>query len=194
MQFTRLSELPDIVLIEPRVHHDERGFFLESYQQQRFERAGLPTEFVQDNHSRSKAGVLRGLHFQHPKGQGKLVRVVRGEVYDVAVDIRVGSPTFGRWVGLLLSEENQRALYIPPGFAHGFVTTREETDLVYKCTELYHPEHEGVLAWDDPEIGIDWPIVDPLVSTKDAEGRTLGELEEVGRLPTYEGVVSTSGD
>lgn len=185
MRFTPAAELPDVILIEPRVFRDERGFFLESYQRERFAEAGLDLDFVQDNHSRSTHGILRGLHFQHPRGQGKLIRVVRGEIFDVAVDIRLGSPTFGRWVGYTLSEENHRLLYIPPGFAHGFVVTSAEADVCYKCTELYHPQDEGILAWDDRRLAIDWPVAEPKLSGKDKAGSTLFELERAGRLPTY---------
>lgn len=192
MRFTRVTEIPDLVIVEPPIHSDDRGFFLETYHHERFREAGITATFVQDNHSRSVTGVLRGLHFQHPRGQGKLVRVVRGEIYDVAVDIRTGSPTFGRWAGVLLSEENQRQLYIPPGFAHGFVVTRGEADVTYKCTEIYYPRYEAVLAWDDPEIGIEWPVKDPILSRKDAQGSTLRELERAGRLPEYERSVAAA--
>jgi dTDP-4-dehydrorhamnose 3,5-epimerase len=185
VRFTPAAELPEIILIEPRVHSDERGFFLESYHYQRFAAAGLDMAFVQDNHSRSAYGVLRGLHFQHPRGQGKLVRVTRGEIFDVAVDIRIGSPTFGQWYGTLLSEENRRQLYIPPNFAHGFMVTSEEADVLYKCTELYYPEGEGVLAWDDPALAIEWPTAEPKLSQKDANGTTLHELQRAGKLPSY---------
>jgi dTDP-4-dehydrorhamnose 3,5-epimerase len=184
VRFTPAAELPDVVLIEPRVHRDERGFFLESYQRERFAAAGLDLDFVQDNHSRSTYGILRGLHFQHPRGQGKLIRAIRGEVYDVAVDIRVGSPTFGRWAGFTLSEENHRLLYIPPGFAHGFDVTSAEAYVCYKCTGFYHPEDEGILAWDDMRVGINWPIAQPRLSDKDSNGVTLLELERAGRLPS----------
>lgn len=186
VRFTPVAELPDLILIEPRVHRDERGFFLESYQKDHFAAAGIDLEFLQDNHSHSTYGVLRGLHFQHPHGQGKLIRVVRGKVYDVAVDIRRGSPTFGRWAGVTLSEEDQHLLYIPPGFAHGFVAMSAVADLCYKCTELYHPEAEGVLAWDDQSVGIRWPIAHPKLSGKDSNGATLSELESAGKLPEYD--------
>jgi dTDP-4-dehydrorhamnose 3,5-epimerase len=185
VRFTPAAELPDVILIEPRVHADDRGFFLESYHREKFAEAGLPAEFVQDNHSRSLHGVLRGLHFQAPRGQGKLVRVVRGEIYDVAVDIRVGSPTFGHWVGVQLSAENRHQLYIPPDFAHGFAVTSAEADVVYKCTEIYHPGDEGILAWNDPTLAIPWPITEPRLSEKDAHGTTLRDLERAGRLPHY---------
>ncbi len=185
MRFTPAAELPDVILIAPRVHADDRGFFLESYHQQRFAEAGLTAEFVQDNHSHSARGVLRGLHFQHPHGQGKLVRVTRGEIFDVAVDIRVGSPTFGRWVGVHLSGENLLQLYIPPDFAHGFMVTSDEADVIYKCTEIYHPEDEGILVWNDPALAIPWPIAEPRLSDKDANAMTLRELERAGKLPTY---------
>jgi dTDP-4-dehydrorhamnose 3,5-epimerase len=186
VQFTSPPDLPGIVLVEPAVHGDHRGFFLESYHQARFAAAGLDLPFVQDNHSRSAQGVLRGLHFQHPRGQGKLVRVVRGEVFDVAVDIRLGSPTFGRWFGARLSEANRRQLYIPPGFAHGFVVTAPEADVLYKCTEFYHPEHDHALCWNDPRVGVRWPVGDPTLSAKDAAAPTLEELERQGVLPRYD--------
>jgi dTDP-4-dehydrorhamnose 3,5-epimerase len=170
------TALPGVLLFEPRVFGDERGFFFESFNDKVFTAAvGGPVAFVQDNHSRSSRGVLRGLHYQlPPHAQGKLVRVVRGEVFDVAVDIRAGSPTFGRWVGEVLSEQNKRQLWIPPGFAHGFVTLSETADFLYKTTDFYAPQAERCIAWNDPTIGIRWPYEGtPLVSAKDAQGVSL---------------------
>ncbi len=173
------TAIPDVVIIEPKVHGDARGFFLESYNQRDFRAAtGASPEFVQDNHSRSGKGVLRGLHYQLRQPQGKLVRVVRGSAFDVAVDVRRGSPTFGRWVGVELTEENHRQLWVPVGFAHGFLVTSESADFVYKATDYYAPEHERCIAWNDPEIGIDWPLEgQPSLSAKDAAGVPLAEAE-----------------
>lgn len=173
------TEIPGLTIIEPQVFGDHRGFFMETWNAAKFSEAGLDLHFVQDNHSRSKKGTLRGLHYQIQKPQGKLVRVTRGEVYDVAVDIRRSSPTFGKHVGVLLSEENKRCLWVPPGMAHGFLVVSEEADFQYKCTELYAPEHERTILWNDPEIGIDWPIADltPLLSDKDAAGTPFAEAE-----------------
>ena len=183
MQATPLA-IADVMLIEPKVFGDSRGFFYESFNQQAFDQAtGVHLPFVQDNHSRSRRGVLRGLHYQlPPKAQGKLVRVVRGAVFDVAVDIRRDSPTYGQWVGVELSEENHRQLWIPPGLAHGFVVLSETADFLYKTTDTYSPAHERCIRWDDPAIGIDWPlaahsITEPLLSDKDRAGRLLAEAE-----------------
>ncbi|BBL80618.1 dTDP-4-dehydrorhamnose 3,5-epimerase [Rubrobacter xylanophilus] len=176
------TELPGVLLVEPDVFGDERGFFMESWSGRRYREAGLPERFVQDNLSFSRRGVLRGLHFQHPRGQGKLVSVLRGEVFDVAVDVRRGSPTFGRWVGVSLSEENKRQLYIPPGFAHGFVVLSEAALFFYKCTEYYAPECERTVLWNDPEIGICWPVEEPVLSEKDREAPTLRNMPP-GHLP-----------
>lgn len=165
------TAIPDVLLIEPRVFGDERGFFFESYNRKAFRQAtGLDPEFVQDNHSKSRKGVLRGLHYQlPPKAQGKLVRVVQGEVFDVAVDLRKSSPTFGHWVGETLSAENKKQLWIPPGFAHGFLTLSDSAEVLYKTTDYYAPEYERAIRWDDPTLGIDWPIVgEPLLAAKDA--------------------------
>jgi dTDP-4-dehydrorhamnose 3,5-epimerase len=170
------TELPGVLIVEPRVFGDGRGFFFESYQQRRYAEAGIPGPFVQDNVSRSARGILRGLHFQHPRAQGKLVMVLAGSVFDVAVDVRRGSPTFGKWVGVELSGENKRQLWIPPGFAHGFCVTSESADFAYKCTDFYAPEHEHTVAWNDPRIGIRWPVEQPQLSTKDAAGKPLAEL------------------
>lgn len=170
--------LADVLILEPRVFGDERGFFMESYNRRRFVELGLPTEFVQDNHSRSARGVLRGLHYQIQQPQGKLVRVVRGAVFDVAVDLRRSSPTFGRWEGVELSEENKRMLWIPPGFAHGFLVLSDYADFLYKTTDFYAPEHERCLLWNDPEVGIVWPLEgEPILSAKDRVGRMLVEAE-----------------
>ena len=167
--------LPEVLLVEPKVFGDARGFFLESFQARRYAEAGIPGPFVQDNLSRSVRGTLRGLHFQEPLPQGKLVTVLRGSVFDVAADVRRGSPTFGRWVGVELSEENHRQLWIPPGFAHGFCVTSDVADFFYKCTELYSPASERTIAWDDPELGIQWPVSQPLLSAKDRAGTTLAQ-------------------
>ncbi len=167
--------LPEVLVLEPRVFGDERGFFLESYNQRVFrEAAGIDANFVQDNHSRSARNVLRGLHYQLKHAQGKLVRVVAGEVFDVAVDLRRSSPRYGRWMGLHLSAENKRMLWIPAGFAHGFLALLESTEVLYKTTDYYAPEHERCVLWNDPDIGIDWPITGvPLVSEKDGRGVAL---------------------
>ncbi|WP_295460615.1 dTDP-4-dehydrorhamnose 3,5-epimerase [uncultured Pseudomonas sp.] len=171
------TAIPDVKLIEPKVFGDDRGFFLESFQAERYaQQAGITLAFVQDNHSRSARNVLRGLHFQRSKPQGKLVRVVRGEVLDVAVDIRRGSPTFGNVVSEILSEENKRQLWIPPGLAHGFVVLSETADFEYKCTDYYDPSDEGSLIWNDPDLNIDWRVSDPILSAKDAQGLRLAEL------------------
>jgi dTDP-4-dehydrorhamnose 3,5-epimerase len=164
------TEIPGAVILEPRVFGDERGFFVESFHKVRFEAAGLPTDFVQDNHSRSLRGTLRGLHYQIQHPQGKLVRVIRGEVFDVAVDLRRNSPTFGKWTGTILSEENRRQFYVPPGMAHAFCTLSDVVDLVYKCTDFYYPEQERTIIWNDPDLAIDWPITDPVLSEKDQDG------------------------
>ena len=166
-KFKRL-EIPDVILIEPTVFEDQRGFFLESYNLKEFEAFGINVNFVQDNHSRSKKGVIRGLHFQKGKmAQAKLVRVVKGEIFDVAVDIRKGSSYYGKWVAVTLSENNKRMLFIPEGFAHGFCVLSEEADVLYKASNFYSPEHEGGIRWDDPDIAIPWPVDNPIVSQKD---------------------------
>lgn len=176
--------IPDVLLIEPDVHGDHRGFFLESYNHRRYAEQGLGVTFVQDNHSRSSRGVLRGLHYQLEKPQGKLVRVVHGEVFDVAVDIRKGSPTFGRWCGEYLSEENFRMLYVPPGCAHGFCVLSETADFLYKCTDYYNPGDEQGIAWDDPAVGIEWPQCGPFqLSEKDKNYPPLAEMQSL--LPVY---------
>lgn len=155
MKFQR-TELPDVVLIEPTIFRDDRGFFMETYHRQRFVEGGIDAVFVQDNLSRSTRGTVRGLHFQIQQAQGKLVHVLAGEIFDVAVDLRRSSPTFGRWVGVTLSENNRRAVYIPPGFAHGFCVVSETADVFYKCTDFYAPQHERTLLWNDPVVGVDW--------------------------------------
>ena len=170
------TKIPDVKIIEPAVFGDERGFFMETWSQKEFEDkvTGKPTPFVQDNHSKSNKGILRGLHYQTENTQGKLVRVISGEVFDVAVDIRKGSATFGQWVGVYLSAENKRQLWVPEGFAHGFYVTSEEAEFVYKCTNYYHPQSEVSIAWDDADIGIDWPIEgEPNLSKKDLEALPL---------------------
>jgi len=179
MQFTP-TYLPDVILIEPQVFGDERGFFLETYHAQKFAEAGLPTTYVQDNHSRSRQGTLRGLHYQIQQAQGKLLRVVIGEVFDVAVDIRRSSVMFGRWVGTTLSADNKRLLWVPPGFAHGFYVTSEWAEVLYKTTDFYAPEWERSIRWDDPDLGIKWPIVGgqfPILSARDTQGKLLREAE-----------------
>lgn len=170
-------KLKDCVIIEPKVFGDHRGFFLETFQAERYrEMAGITLPFVQDNHSRSAKGVLRGLHFQKAKPQGKLVRVVSGEVYDVAVDIRQDSPSFGQWEGVILSEENKRQFWVPPGFAHGFVVLSDTADFEYKCTDYYDPSDEGSLIWNDPALAITWPLETPTLSDKDSRAPTFAEL------------------
>ena len=171
------SKLKGCVIIEPRVFGDDRGFFLETFQAVRYKReAGIDLPFVQDNHSRSARGVLRGLHFQKTKPQGKLVRVVSGEVYDVAVDIRKGSATFGEWEGVILSEDNKKQFWVPPGFAHGFVVLSDTADFEYKCTDYYDPSDEGSILWSDPDLDISWPIANPALSTKDESAKRLVDL------------------
>ncbi|MGR5522460.1 dTDP-4-dehydrorhamnose 3,5-epimerase [Vibrio sp. PNB22_4_2] len=173
------TKIPDVKIIEPTVFGDERGFFMETWNQKRFEElvTGKPTQFVQDNHSKSKKGILRGLHYQTENTQGKLVRVVSGEVFDVAVDIRKGSPTFGKWVGEYLSAENKRQLWVPEGFAHGFYVTSEEAEFVYKCTDFYNPKAEVSLRWNDRNLKIDWPVIGkPKLSQKDEVGILFNQI------------------
>lgn len=172
------TPLADLLVMEPRVFGDERGFFIETWQRERYREAGIDGEFVQDNHSRSRRGILRGLHYQIQQPQGKLVRVTVGEVFDVAVDLRTASPTFGQWYGAVLSESNHRQMWVPPGFAHGFYVMSDTADFQYKCTDYYAPEFECTLRWDDPVIGIDWPLVNgekPLLSDKDRRGVGLDQ-------------------
>lgn len=170
------TKLDGVLLVTPQVFGDDRGFFMETYNLEKALEQGLPGNFVQDNHSKSAHGVLRGLHYQSPQWQGKLVRTVQGEIFDVAVDIRDGSPTYGEWVGFFLNDENKQQLYVPEGFAHGFCVTSETAEVVYKCTSLYAPEQEGSLLWNDPDIGIEWPIEKPILSAKDEVGVPLAEL------------------
>lgn len=171
------TKLEDCVVIEPKVYGDERGFFLETYQESRYkDMAGIDLKFVQDNYSRSSKDVLRGLHFQTKKPQGKLVRVVFGEVYDVVVDIRMGSKTYGKWEGVLLSSENKKQIWVPPGFAHGFMVTSDVADLEYKCTDYYDPNNEGCIIWNDPDLLIDWPSHNPITSEKDKNGEPLSRI------------------
>jgi len=173
------TSLQDCVIIEPKVFGDERGFFLETFNASRYvDLAGISLPFVQDNHSRSSKGVLRGLHFQKKKPQGKLVRVVRGEVFDVAVDIRSGSSTFGEWEGVILSEQNKKQLWVPPGFAHGFVVLSDHADFEYKCTDYYDPSDEGSILWSDPDLNIYWPVENPVLSDKDLKASKLVDLKK----------------
>lgn len=166
------------LILEPKVFGDERGFFMESWNATSFAEIGLDATFVQDNHSRSQKGVLRGMHFQNPAPQGKLVRVVRGAVFDAIVDLRRSSPTFGQWTGVMLSAENKRMFWVPEGFAHGFLTLEDDTDFLYKCTSAYLPQNEHSLAWNDPEVGIEWPLqgIEPTLSNKDAAGVPLSRV------------------
>ncbi len=177
-------ELPGLLLLEPKVFGDDRGFFMELYHAARYAELGIPGPFVQDNYSRSARGTLRGLHFQQPQAQGKLVQVLAGTVYDVAVDVRRGSPTFGKWAVVELSAENRRQLWIPPGFAHGFCVLSDSADFHYKCTTLYAPEAERCIAWDDPDLAIPWPVREPLLSGKDAKAP---RLKDAPVLPEYTG-------
>jgi dTDP-4-dehydrorhamnose 3,5-epimerase len=176
--------IPDVILIEPQVFGDERGYFMETYHAERYAEIGITTAFVQDNVSRSRKGILRGLHLQNPHGQGKLVNVLEGEVFDVAVDVRVGSPTFGRYVSATLSAQNHHQLYVPPGFAHGFCVLSEYATFAYKCSEVYRPESELGVAYDDPELGIPWPVREPVLSGKDQQNARLSQIDPA-RLPRY---------
>ena len=179
MKFTP-TEIADVILIEPDVFGDSRGFFMETWHAGKFAASGITEDFVQDNHSRSAQGILRGLHYQVTKPQGKLVRVLSGEVFDVAVDLRRNSATFGQWVGILLSDENKRMLWIPPGFAHGFYVISLQADFFYKCTDFYAPEYERSIRWDDPDLGIDWPLIDgnpPVLAPKDASASAFKDAE-----------------
>lgn len=183
---TITTDLPGVVILEPRRFHDDRGFFFESFNEASYARAGLPSRFVQDNISFSEPGILRGLHYQLPNPQGKLCSVLRGEVFDVVVDIRKGSPTFGKWTDVILSFENGRQIYIPPGFAHGFLVTGDCAVFHYKCTALYDPMSEGSIAWNDPEINIDWPRTNIRLSPKDNTAPRLAEVPE-NRLFVFDG-------
>lgn len=174
------TEIPDVLIIEPKVYRDDRGFFMETWEGLKFAKLGIDAAFVQDNHSGSLRGVLRGLHYQIKQPQGKLVRAIRGEVFDVAVDLRRSSPTFGKWVGTRLSAENKRMFWVPAGFAHGFYTIGDYVEFAYKCTNYYSPEYDRTLLWNDPDIGIDWPIAEgesPILSRKDAEGICFRDAE-----------------
>lgn len=180
------TDIPDVKIIEPAVFGDERGYFIETWSRQRFLDIGLDIHFVQDNHSRSAQGILRGLHYQIQQPQGKLVRVITGSVFDVAVDMRKKSPTFGQWVGVELSDTNHRMLWVPPGFAHGFYVMSEMADFVYKCTDSYAPEHERSLLWNDDNVGIAWPLVDGVevqLSSKDKAGSSFAEAESFEDMP-----------
>ena len=179
----RATSLPGVLVLEPRVFRDERGFFTETFSAGALEGSGIPREFLQDNHSRSSKGVLRGLHYQLRSPQGKLVHVARGKIFDVAVDVRLGSPTFGAWVGEELSDENLRSLWIPPGFAHGFCVMSDTADVIYKCTTLYDPTDDRGVAWNDELIGIEWPEANPIVSPKDS--RLLKLTDTRADLPVY---------
>ena len=185
MKITSMS-LPEVLLIEPGRFGDARGYFMETWHQERYAAAGIKLDFVQDNLSRSTHGILRGLHLQHPNAQGKLVYVLEGEVFDVAVDVRVGSPNFGKWTGAHLSSEDHRQLWIPPGFAHGFCVTSETAMFAYKCTALYSVADELGVAWNDPALAVSWPVAEPRLSAKDAALPRLAELDPA-RLPRYHG-------
>lgn len=188
MKATPHATLSELVLFEPRLLADERGTFRELWHAERYAALGLDAAFVQDNVSTSRRGVLRGLHVQHPRAQGKLVTVVAGAAFDVAVDVRVGSPTFGRWAGFELTAANAHQLWIPPGFAHGFLVLADDTVFTYKCTDVYSPADEFTVRWDDPAVGIAWPVREPALSPKDAAAPTLAELHD--RLPRYEPVAT----
>jgi dTDP-4-dehydrorhamnose 3,5-epimerase len=172
------TEIPGVIIIEPQIHRDERGFFLESYHEPRFREGGIHAQFVQDNHSQSTRGTLRGLHGQNPNPQGKLVRVTAGEVFDVAVDVRRGSPAYGKYVTMQLSAANFRQVYIPPGVLHGFLVTSEAAEFQYKCTDIYRPDSDFSVAWNDPEIGIAWPIEEPILSEKDRNAPRLRDVTD----------------
>lgn len=176
------TELPEAIIIDPKIFEDARGYFMETYRLDRFAAAGITLPFVQDNHSSSTQGTLRGLHFQEPHAQGKLVRAVRGRILDVFVDIRRGSPRFGRWTSVELSEENGRQLWVPPGFAHGFLVLSAMADIIYKVTDFYHPETEQGIAWNDPQLAIDWGVTHPVISPKD---QILPNLADAPCLPIY---------
>lgn len=180
------TTLPGVLIITPEAFGDARGFFMETWNRSRYAELGIPSDFVQDNLSCSAHGVLRGLHYQKPNTQGKLVYVLEGAVYDVAVDIRAGSPTFGKWTATSLSAENKRQMWVPPGFAHGFCVTSESALFAYKCTDIYNPAAEASVRWDDPELGIDWPIIEPMISEKDQTAPLLSGIPQE-RLPVYGG-------
>lgn len=184
MQFEPTT-IEEVILITPDVFKDDRGFFLETFHEEKYRRGGITERFVQDNHSKSKRGTLRGLHAQRVRPQGKLVRAIEGMIWDVAVDVRRGSPTFGQWVGETLSADNFRQLYVPPGFVHGFCVLSETAQVEYKCTALYDGDDELSIVWNDPDLAIDWPIAEPVLSGKDAKAPLLQEIQEI--LPQYEG-------
>ena len=174
------TEIPGVIIVEPDVFGDHRGFFMESWHAEKFAEGGIDAQFVQDNHSRSNQGILRGLHYQIEQPQGKLVRVLSGEVFDVAVDLRRDSPTFGKWFGMTLNDIDKKMLWVSPGFAHGFYVVSEQADFFYKCTELYAPEHERAIRWDDPDLAIDWPIAsgqEPVLAPKDAAAKSFKDAE-----------------
>jgi dTDP-4-dehydrorhamnose 3,5-epimerase len=185
MNVVRPAELPDLALIEPVVHHDTRGYLIETWDAARYREAGIPGPFVLDIHSHSTRGVLRGMHFQHPDGQGKIVRVTHGTIFDVAADVRVGSPTFGRWWAIELSGENHRQLWIPPGFAHGFLTLSPTADVEYRCTTPYASSAAHAFAWNDPTLNVDWPAAPTILSEIDAAAPALATLQQRGVLPTF---------
>ena len=185
MQTRSAQYLPDVIIVEPRVFEDDRGSFLESYNKKRYQAAGIHEDFVQDNHSWSRQGVLRGLHYQHPNPQGKLVRVVEGEVLDVVVDVRLGSPTFCKWLALRLSGTNHTQVYIPPGYAHGCLVLSPGAHFAYKMTRYWELSSEHTVAWNDPSLGIEWPIDSPLLSDKDSAGLRTEDLRRSGQLPEY---------
>ncbi len=178
------TPIPGLIVIQPKVFGDERGYFLETYSKSRYDNVGISTDFVQDNVSYSAQGILRGLHFQNPNGQGKLVTVLDGEVFDVAVDIRYGSPTFGKWFGLFLTSESKRQLWVPAGFAHGFVVTSETALFLYKCDNYYQPQAEFSILWNDPDIGIEWPVENPRLSSKDQHAKRLRDINAAD-LPQF---------
>ncbi len=181
MKFTPTIKLPEVIIIEPDVYQDDRGFFLESYQEKKYQKGGINSQFVQDNHSNSVKNTLRGLHAQIKQPQGKLIRVIEGEVFDVAVDIRPKSPTFKTWVAVTLSQQNFKQIYIPPGFAHGFCVLSDNAQFEYKCTAYYDPTDELTILWSDPEINIDWPVSEPILSEKDKNASLLSEV--LNKLP-----------
>jgi len=187
MQFKPSPHLPEVIVLEPEVFEDERGFFTEMHHEEKFRRAGIKERFVQDNRARSSSGILRGLHYQIRKPQGKLVWVLSGEIFDVAVDIRRNSPTFGKWFGCVLSDQNKKGLYIPPDFAHGYAVLSDAADVFYKCSDFYAPDCERSIRWNDPDLAIDWPITDPILSKKDASAPFFKDAE----LPL--GVVGPGG-
>lgn len=184
MKFER-TKLPEVIVVEPDVHQDQRGFFLESYNSHRYREGGIQVTFVQDNHSLSVRGTLRGLHAQRRRPQGKLIRVIAGEIFDVAVDIRRGSPTFAKWVGVVLSSDNFRQCYVPPGFAHGFCVLSESAQIEYKVTDFYDVKDEIGILWSDPQLAIDWPVRHPVLSSRDRSAHPLADVMD--QLPTYEG-------